>query len=140
MSTIRDAYASKYLKPGDLKGPTRATIAFAELTDFNREGEPKKLILSFFHGLRPMVVNKTNAQTLIENFGDQIEPDDLIDKTVVLTPGTTEYDGKTVATIILTVPRPTNGSGTNGSTGERADEANNEAETPAPVLDDEVPF
>ena len=65
-----DAFPSKFLKSSDVK--TKQLIATISGLDFEDVGQNKerKPVLSFENGVKPMVINRTNFETLEEAFGD----------------------------------------------------------------------
>lgn len=84
---------SKYpplMNAGSITKPVTYTIASAEARDMKGE---KKIILGFKERPEQMVVNKTNIGALAELFGD-VEPKDLVGKTVTIARVPTTYEGK----------------------------------------------
>jgi hypothetical protein len=71
MSDFDELYGSKYLSATDLKAPVTATIDRIDEEEFTRPGErPRKKAVAYFkNASKPMVLNKTNANTLAAAFG-----------------------------------------------------------------------
>ena len=90
-----DIYRSSYMKADDLNGRTaKHTIVgcTAEVV-----GEDKRLVLAFSDNDRPLVLNKTNANSLAELYGP--ETGGWEGKAIKLVPSTTSYQGKMVKCI-----------------------------------------
>jgi hypothetical protein len=89
-----DIYGSKFLAASDVKKPFTARIETVDTVDFAREGErPKKKKVLTLKGIsKPVVVNKTNADTLSEAFGKDF--DDWIDKRITGKAERTQFGGK----------------------------------------------
>ena len=98
-----DIYRSSYMKADDLNGRTaKHTIVgcTAEVV-----GEDKRLVLAFSDNDRPLVLNKTNANSLAELYGP--ETGEWEGKAIKLVPSTTSYQGKTVKCIRISPERVT---------------------------------
>jgi len=89
-----DLYGSRYLAATDLKAPVTATIADVPVETFTRPGEKArdKRVLHFKGGLKPMVVNKTNAIILATAYGKDF--DKWVGKRVIVRAEPTVYAGK----------------------------------------------
>ena len=90
-----DIYRSSYMKADDLNGRTaKHTIVgcTAEVV-----GEDKRLVLAFSDNDRPLVLNKTNANSLAELYGP--ETGGWEGKAIKLVPSDTSYQGKMVKCI-----------------------------------------
>jgi hypothetical protein len=74
MVSKNDVFPSKYLKPSDLKnGPEVGKINVAALEDlkgFSGVTE-KKLVIYFQRKLKPLILNRTNWDSLAELHGDE---------------------------------------------------------------------
>ena len=83
------------MKADDLKGRT----AKYTIVDCTAEvvGEDKRLVLAFSDTDRPLVLNKTNANSLAELYGP--ETGGWEGKAIKLVPSTTSYQGKMVKCI-----------------------------------------
>src|SRR5262249_53705294 len=92
----RQFYSGKFLRAADLpKKRNRGTITGVRSERFEaRDGKPAetKLVVSFKQFGKPLVLNKTNYDTLEELFGS--ETDGWIGKTVALLQATVRMDGK----------------------------------------------
>ena len=98
-----DIYRSSYMKADDLNGRTaKHTIVgcTAEVV-----GEDKRLVLAFSDNDRPLVLNKTNANSLAELYGP--ETGGWEGKAINLVPSTTSYQGKMVKCIRISPERVT---------------------------------
>ena len=98
-----DIYRSSYMKADDLNGRTaKHTIVgcTAEVV-----GEDKRLVLAFSDNDRPLVLNKTNANSLAELYGP--ETGGWEGKAIKLVPSTTSYQGKMVKCIRISPERVT---------------------------------
>jgi hypothetical protein len=68
-----DIFKSKYLKSSDVKAKQRiATISHLEMEEVGQD-KKEKPVLYFEDGVKPLVCNKTNFETLEEVFGDSDE-------------------------------------------------------------------
>jgi len=66
-----DAFPSNYLQSSEFKGkPTRLTISTVSQEEIGQDRK-KKLVIYFKNRDQAMVVNKTNAMTLISAFGPE---------------------------------------------------------------------
>ena len=72
---ISEAYPSKYLKATDLAGQDRTVNIRACVQEGLGEGSEKKVkpVLYFDGGQKGLVLNKTNAQAIAEDYGDDTE-------------------------------------------------------------------
>src|SRR6476660_4410269 len=94
-------FPSKWLRHEDLDGK-RHTVVIDRLDTetFGEEGE-KPVI--FFRGRKKgMVLNKTNAYAIGEEFGDDTEK--WVGKEIILFPTRVEFKGKFVPSIRVTIP------------------------------------
>ena len=98
-----DIYRSSYMKADDLNGRT----AKHTIVDCTAEvvGEDKRLVLAFSDNDRPLVLNKTNANSLAELYGP--ETGGWEGKAIKLVPSTTSYQGKMVKCIRISPERVT---------------------------------
>jgi hypothetical protein len=100
-----DAFPSKFLKSSDVKTKPRiATISGLDFEDVGQNKE-RKPVLSFENGLKPMVINRTNFETLEEAFGDS---DSWPGHKVKIFCAPTSYQGKRVdgLRVEAIVPKP----------------------------------
>jgi hypothetical protein len=100
-----EAFPSKYLKSADVKDRPRTTV----ISHIEREKVGKgpdaeeKLVLHFEDGAKPMVLNRTNWETLEEAFGDS---DDWPGHKVKIKTARTQFQGKSVDGIRLEALKP----------------------------------
>jgi hypothetical protein len=101
-----DAFPSRYLKSSDVKSKQQiATISHLE-TETVGQDKKEKPVLHFEDGVKPMVVNRTNFETLEEAFGDS---DDWPGHKVKIFCARTSYQGKKTDGIRVEaiIPKPT---------------------------------
>jgi hypothetical protein len=101
-----DAFPSNYLKSSDVKAKQKiATISHLE-TETVGQDKKEKPVLHFENGVKPMVVNRTNFETLEDAFGDS---DEWPGHKVKIYSALTSYQGKRVDGIRVEpiVPKPT---------------------------------
>lgn len=97
---ISDEFPSKYLKSSDLKGQEiRVTMGRVEREEI---GSDKKLVLYFKGKEKGMVLNKTNANTIGDFYGD--DSDDWYEQPLILFAIRTEYQGKPVDGLRCRIP------------------------------------
>lgn len=72
---ISEAYPSKYLKAADLDGQDRTVSIRACIQEELGQGSEMEVkpVLYFDGGQKGLVLNKTNAQAIAEDFGDDTE-------------------------------------------------------------------
>ena len=101
------AFPSKYLKSSDVKDrPMIATISHIEQVSVGQGKDAKDKLALFFESGKPMVLNRTNFETLEDAFGDS---DDWAGHKVKVKAVRTSFQGKPVDGIRLDpiVPKPT---------------------------------
>ena len=92
---VNEIYRSSYMRADDLKGRTgKYTISACKAEVV---GEDKRLVLAFSNNDIPLVLNKTNANSLAELYGS--ETGEWEGKAIKLVPSTTSYQGKMVKCI-----------------------------------------
>lgn len=97
---ISEEFPSKYLKSSDLKGQeVRVIMGRVEREEI---GQDKKLVLYFKGKEKGMVLNKTNANTIGDFYGD--DSDDWYDQPLILFAIRTEYQGKPVDGLRCRIP------------------------------------
>lgn len=103
-----EMFPSSYLKATDLKGkPVKLVIKGCKMEDL---GDDRKPVLTFKGTDKKLALNITN-KNLIEEVLHSDETDDWNDKTIVLVPAKTEFQGKRVDCIrVSDDPRHYNGS------------------------------
>lgn len=98
---INDAFPSSYLKAADL-GPNRPTVTITEVKYEDIGGEHKPVV--YFAGKdRGLVLNKTNANSIIEIAGSPVT-EDWAGVKIVLFATKTEFQGKRVDCIRIDAP------------------------------------
>lgn len=137
MVTRSEAFPSRWLKPGDLKGqPCVLEIERAayEAVKFNGK-EQKKPVLYFAGTGKALTVNAMNFDTLVEITG-QSDSDDWAGHVIEVFPSTVEVRGETVNCIRIRAPEQ----------GDMLAAAKSPKLPPAPEappkgdMDDEIPF
>ncbi len=106
---ISETYPSKYLKATDLGGQDRTVTISACVQDELGQGSEKEIkpILHFQGREKGLVLNKTNATTIAEVYGDDTES--WIGRAIVLFAMTVPFQGKLVPSIrvrIQSAPQP----------------------------------
>ena len=130
MPDISDYYSGgSSLKADDIDDELTVEVVSWRKQKFDDGGE--SYFLKLKNQDKEFRVNKTNAKRIAEMYGKDI--DNWVGKTLTLFPDVTDYQGKSVDTILVRVRR-TNRNAPN-STRQKYDERN-----PPPPLDDEVPF
>jgi len=95
---ISDQFPSNYIKTEDIPNgkPLGMVIKSIELETI---GDDEKPVLYFINGKKGLPLNKTNATTLAEVYGD--DTDNWTGKEVFLKRDMTDFQGKRVACIRL---------------------------------------
>ena len=96
LSALKD-YQSPWLKPEDLMGkPRRVRIADYEVTEMKQQDNTKqtKIILSFMHKDKKLILNRSNAAALGQALGDDL--DDWTGAEIILTPGQAQNGQPTI--------------------------------------------
>lgn len=97
---ISEEFPSQYLKAADLGGrEIRVTMGRVERETI---GTDKKLVLYFKGKEKGLVLNKTNAGTIGDGYGD--DTDDWYEQSLILFSVKTDYQGKVVDAIRCRVP------------------------------------
>lgn len=100
MPLVSDAFPSTYLKAGDLQGRTiMVKIDRAEYEELNGD---RKLALYFIGKAKPMILNKTNANTIAAAYGQNT--DDWHQAEVVLFMAMVDFQGKSVEALRIKIP------------------------------------
>lgn len=96
------AMYDKWLKSEHLRGPVVARVTMAEIAQFdNKNGKEAKYVIHFYErGLKPMILNKSNAVAMVEITGTDDEQQ-WCNATVMLTPSKLANGN---GTIILSSP------------------------------------
>jgi len=97
---ISEEFPNQYLKAADLGGrEVRVTMAN---TEREKLGNDNKLVLYFKGKEKGLVLNKTNAGTISDAYGDDTE--DWFDNPLILFSVKTDFQGKVVDAIRCRVP------------------------------------
>lgn len=109
-----DIYASPFLKGIDVQKPIQVTISDLEIgsfTDQKTQQEQKRVIVGFVGAKKRLVCNKTQAQTMIAAFGDEMAA--WIGRRVILSPGQAPNGQPTI--ILAAVPEEPEAGADHGS-------------------------
>ncbi len=106
---ISEAYPSKYLKAADLAGQDRTVTIRACVQEELGQGSEMEVkpVLYFDGGQKGLVLNKTNAQAIAEDYGDDTET--WVGREIVLLVREVDFKGKLTPAIrvrVQTPPRP----------------------------------
>lgn len=97
---ISEEFPSQFLKAGDLHGrDVRVIMARVERETIGQDTKP---VLYFKGKDKGLVLNKTNAGTIGDFYGDDTE--DWYDQPLILFPVKTDFQGKTVDAIRCRIP------------------------------------
>lgn len=107
---MHEMFPANFLKKEDVPQPTRAVISRVTMEEVTADGGKElKATLHFEGELKPMILNKGNATTIAETFGD--DSDDWLGKTIeIFTDAGVMFGGKRVGGLRVRVPsqqRPT---------------------------------
>ncbi len=102
---ISEAYPSKYLKTADLGGQDRTAKIRACVEEELGQGSEKetKPVLYFDGGKKGLVLNKTNATAIAEDYGDDTEA--WVGREIALFIQKVSFQGKTVQGLRVRVPQ-----------------------------------
>ncbi len=149
---INEQFPSLYLKSSDLAGQ----MVKVQISDVKSEeiGTDRKMIMYFVGKQKGMVLNKTNAKTLAEQFGD--ETDNWIGAQIEIFSMKVDYQGRMVDGLRVRIPPQPRKAASNGNSPvttparfvpNSRDDARLQ-QTPPPredvgggdAMDDEIPF
>jgi hypothetical protein len=100
---MSEEFPSKFLKAGDLQGrEVRVIMQNVEREQIGQNADDTKPILYFKGKERGLVLNKTNANTISDAYGD--DTDDWLDQPLILFPAMVAFQGKTQPAIRCRVP------------------------------------
>ena len=106
MSTLKisTAFPSQYLKCADLNGkPWDVKIRTVVMEDLGQgSGKESKPVLYVDDAQKGLVLNKTNAITIVNSYGD--DTGNWTGKDIQVFPTTTEFKGETVDAIRVRIP------------------------------------
>lgn len=124
---VSQAFPSNYLKAADLQDRNvRVMISGYKMETI---GEDQKPVLYFKGKEKGLVLNKTNANNIAAEYGDDM--DDWQGKDIVLFSAWVDFQGKSVEAIRVRKPQPKD---SNGSPAPQKQAA------PADDMSDEIPF
>ena len=109
----KDAFPRKFLRSADAKtNPIIAVISHLKMELVGHGQDQKEKPVLHLEGVKPMVLNRTNFETLEEAFGDS---DDWPGHKIKIKCARTQFEGKTVdgVRIYPIVPKPTPTDGFN---------------------------
>jgi hypothetical protein len=90
-----DKYKGAFFKAADIRQKPKR-LAIADITEEDVSGEPK-IVMRFEAAEQALVLNKTNASILADQWGDDM--DDWCGKQVLLKSDKTQFNGKLVPCI-----------------------------------------
>jgi len=91
-----------YLKAADIPQPVVATIQAANMETI-QQGEPTKVVVSFAELTKPLVLNKTNGNIIVQLYSDDTES--WLGRPVEVYATTTSFQGRQVACIRVRQPQ-----------------------------------
>ena len=129
---IGNAFPSEYLKAADLNGKAVRVVIDSVTTE--KVGDDQKPVLHFVGKDKTLVLNKTNANRIVEATGSD-ETDDWAGWSITLYPCKVDYQGKRVDAIRVD-DRP----GSSKPPADRPVPVQAPDDIPADVTDDDIPF
>jgi hypothetical protein len=132
MVNINEEFPSKYLKSSDLQGSV-ANVKIDRVT-VEQIGDDRKLVMYFVGKSKGMVLNKTNARTIGDVYGE--DTDEWIEKPIEVFSMKVDFQGRMVDGLRIRVPAPRK-QAIAPNARERAAATVGRGEDP---LDDEIPF
>ena len=99
---------SKYLAKSDVTPAVSVTVSGITVENLARDNEPveNKWILHFSEGLKPMVVNKTNAELIAHVLGSRESDDWIGGKLTLFNDPSISFGGKLTGGIRIQIPAP----------------------------------
>ena len=148
---MTDYLTSNYINAESIASDVRieATIASVRSREFEEKGEVKVKPVVYLDTGEGVVLNQTRLRRLVAAYGPN--SDNWIGKTIVISRGSTLYEGKTVPAVhidpivaprVAAEPRPrlvTVESG-KGAPAEKAPVYAERSPPPISVIDDDIPF
>ena len=101
---INSAFPSKYLRAVDLAGQDRTLVMRGVKMEAPGDDGDEKPVLYFEGEDRGLVLNKTNANTIVGLYGAETKK--WAGKGITLFPSQTEFQGKSVACIRVRIDAP----------------------------------
>jgi hypothetical protein len=133
---ISEEFPSQYLKASDLGG-REIRVAMANV-EREKIGTDNKLVLYFKGKQKGLVLNKTNAATIGDAYGD--DTDDWYDQPLILFSVKTDYQGKVVDATRCRVPTAKDNRAAEQKQVRREDPISSGPVNPSSELDDSIPF
>lgn len=135
MVDINEAFPSKYLKAADLKGTNqRCVMSHIEM---EKVGDDMKMVLYFQGKNKGVVLNKTNATAIAEEYGN--DTDDWAGHEVILFEAMVSYQDKTVPSIRIRRPAAKDQIASKRPA-PRVDYSPPQEQGANALMDDDVPF
>lgn len=134
---VNEAFPSKYVKAADLQGNI-VKVSINHLT-YEKIGNDQKLVMYFRGREKGLVLNKTNAMVIAQQFGD--DTDNWTGADIELFSAMTTFNGQPVEAIRVRVParKPATGAA-HISPNARARAEQTASAEPDNGFDDTVPF
>jgi hypothetical protein len=131
---ISDQFPSDYLRAADLEGKELTlTIRNVAMEEVGADRENKPVL--YFEGQdKGIILNKTNAATIAELYGD--DTDEWPGEAITLFSAMVTYQGKTMPGLRVKMPSRTKGPKSGGAPPAAAPKQ----AAPSGVGDDEIPF
>lgn len=133
---IGAAFPSNYLKAEDLRG--RAVLVTIDTVTTEKIGDDHKPVLHFLGKDKGLVLNKTNANRIVEAVGSD-ETDDWEGWTITLYSCKVDYQGKRVDAIRID-DRPGASKAPSRQAASRPEPEPADRDYPEPITDDDIPF
>jgi len=86
---INDLFPSNYLRAADLDGDTVVTIKSLMKEEFQGKDKP---LLHFAGSIKPLVLNRTNAETIADLYGQEV--DGWMGQEITLYPTEVDFRGE----------------------------------------------
>ncbi len=136
MASINDAFPSKYLKAADLKG--KNALVTMDRTEFDMIGDDRRLVLYFEGKEKGVVLNKTNASIIADEYGD--DTDEWKGQQIILFEAMVDFKGKTVQAIRVRKPQAKDKPPVRQSSADMRPAPKQQAAQHADDIGDEIPF
>lgn len=143
---INEAFPSKYIKSADLQGRV-AKLKIGSI-GYEQIGNDNKLVMYFQGKEKGMVLNKTNARTIADQFGD--DTDNWTGADIEVFSMKVDMQGRMVDGLRVRVPPPPRQAAPQQSRAPVVPNARQAQQQPQPVMadagfepdpfDDEIPF
>lgn len=132
MPKLNEAFPSKYMTAADFEnGDVTATILSADVETVGQGADASQKIILKLKGIqKPVVINRTNANTIAKVTGSD-DTDDWIGKRITLGASEVEFKGELVMSIRVRLKKPTSAQAPVGKTiveNPDADETNPSAD------------